>query len=60
LNRITSRDVARHAGVSQATVSIVLNSTTTPIRVSPATRVRVLAAAAASSGEKVELRFAWW
>jgi len=52
--------VARHAGVSQATVSIVLNSTTTPIRVSPATRVRVLAAAAASSGEKVELRFAWW
>jgi DNA-binding LacI/PurR family transcriptional regulator len=37
--------VARHAGVSQATVSIVLNGTTTPIRVSPATRSRVLAAA---------------
>jgi DNA-binding LacI/PurR family transcriptional regulator len=45
LNRITSRDVARHAGVSQATVSIVLNGTTTPIRVSSATRLRVLAAA---------------
>jgi DNA-binding LacI/PurR family transcriptional regulator len=45
LNRITSRDVARHAGVSQATVSIVLNSTETPIRVSSATRLRVLAAA---------------
>jgi DNA-binding LacI/PurR family transcriptional regulator len=45
LNRITSRDVARHAGVSQATVSIVLNGTTTPIRVSSATRSRVLAAA---------------
>jgi DNA-binding LacI/PurR family transcriptional regulator len=37
--------VARHAGVSQATVSIVLNGTTTAIRVSPATRSRVLAAA---------------
>jgi len=37
--------VARHAGVSQATVSIVLNGTTTPIRVSPATRSRVLAIA---------------
>jgi DNA-binding LacI/PurR family transcriptional regulator len=45
LNRITSRDVARHAGVSQATVSIVLNGSSTPIRVSPATRSRVLAAA---------------
>lgn len=45
MNRITSRDVARHAGVSQATVSIVLNGTTTPIRVSPATRSRVLAVA---------------
>jgi len=37
--------VARHAGVSQATVSIVLNATTTPIRVSSATRSRVLAVA---------------
>jgi LacI family transcriptional regulator len=37
--------VARHAGVSQATVSIVLNGTSTPIRVSSATRSRVLAAA---------------
>ena len=37
--------MARHAGVSQATVSIVLNGTTTPIRVSPATRSRVLAIA---------------
>jgi DNA-binding LacI/PurR family transcriptional regulator len=45
LNRITSRDVARHAGVSQATVSVVLNGTSTPIRVSSATRLRVLAAA---------------
>lgn len=45
MNRITSRDVARHAGVSQATVSIVLNATSTPIRVSSATRSRVLAAA---------------
>jgi DNA-binding LacI/PurR family transcriptional regulator len=45
MNRITSRDVARHAGVSQATVSIVLNGSSTPIRVSPATRLRVLAAA---------------
>jgi DNA-binding LacI/PurR family transcriptional regulator len=45
LNRITSRDVARHAGVSQATVSIVLNGTSTPIRVSSATRTRELAVA---------------
>jgi DNA-binding LacI/PurR family transcriptional regulator len=45
LNRITSRDVARHAGVSQATVSIVLNATETAIRVSSATRSRVLASA---------------
>jgi DNA-binding LacI/PurR family transcriptional regulator len=45
LNRITSRDVAHHAGVSQATVSLVLNGTSTPIRVSSATRSRVLAAA---------------
>jgi DNA-binding LacI/PurR family transcriptional regulator len=37
--------VARHAGVSQATVSIVLNDTKTPIRVSSATRSRVLASA---------------
>jgi DNA-binding LacI/PurR family transcriptional regulator len=45
LKRITSRDVARHAGVSQATVSIVLNGTNTAIRVSSATRCRVLASA---------------
>jgi DNA-binding LacI/PurR family transcriptional regulator len=45
LNRITSRDVARQAGVSQATVSIVLSGTGSPIRVSSATRSRVLAAA---------------
>jgi DNA-binding LacI/PurR family transcriptional regulator len=45
VNRITSRDVARHAGVSQATVSIVLNGSSGPIRVSSATRSRVLAVA---------------
>jgi DNA-binding LacI/PurR family transcriptional regulator len=45
VKRITSRDVARHAGVSQATVSLVLNGSTGAIRVSSATRSRVLAVA---------------
>ncbi|MDQ4214981.1 LacI family DNA-binding transcriptional regulator [Microbacterium capsulatum] len=38
---VTSRDVAQHAGVSQATVSRVLSSATS---IAPATRARVLAA----------------
>ncbi len=43
---VTSTDVARRAGVSQATVSVVLNGTRSTSRVSDATRRRVLAAAA--------------
>ncbi len=43
----TSTDVARQAGVSQATVSIVLNGARGNIRVSEATRQRILTAAAA-------------
>lgn len=42
----TSTDVARQAGVSQATVSVVLSGVRSNIRVSDATRRRVLAAAA--------------
>lgn len=41
----TSTDVARRAGVSQATVSVVLNGARSTIRVSHDTRQRVLAAA---------------
>ena len=44
--RITSRDVAARAGVSQATVSLVFSGAP-PSRVGPATRERVLAAARA-------------
>lgn len=44
---VTSGDVARRAGVSQATVSVVLNGARSNIRVSDATRERVVAAAAA-------------
>ena len=44
---VTSRDVAEAAGVSQATVSLVLNGASGNIRVSGVTRERVLAAAAA-------------
>src|SRR5262245_1849889 len=44
---VTSRDVAEAAGVSQATVSLVLNGASGNIRVSAVTRERVLAAAAA-------------
>ena len=43
---VTSKDVGRHAGVSQATVSAVLNGARSNIRVSEATRQRVIAAAA--------------
>lgn len=42
----TSADVARHVGVSQATVSVVLSGTRSTSRVSDATRRRVLDAAA--------------
>ncbi len=41
---VTSYDVAKHAGVSQATVSAVLNNKHGTIRVSEETRRRVLAA----------------
>jgi DNA-binding LacI/PurR family transcriptional regulator len=44
---VTSHDVANAAGVSQATVSLVLNGARGNIRVSSMTRDRVLAAAAA-------------
>ncbi|MDQ2785227.1 MAG: LacI family transcriptional regulator [Chloroflexota bacterium] len=42
---VTSSDVGRRAGVSQATVSAVLNGARSNIRVSEATRQRVIAAA---------------
>jgi LacI family transcriptional regulator len=41
--RPTQADIARLAGVSQATVSFVLNERDADIRISPATRERVLA-----------------
>ncbi len=44
---VTSSDVARRAGVSQPTVSVVLNGARSNVRVSDATRQRVMAAAAA-------------
>lgn len=44
---VTSYDVAAQAGVSQATVSVVLSGRQSTVRVSEATRQRVLAAAAA-------------
>jgi LacI family transcriptional regulator len=47
LRAATSTDVARQAGVSQATVSVVLNGARSSIRVSDATRRRVLDAATA-------------
>ena len=43
--RVTSADVARLAGVSRATVSYVVNGVP-DIRITPATRERVLGAAA--------------
>jgi len=46
LHPVTSNDVARAAGVSRATVSVVLNGVRSNIRVSEETRQRVLAAAA--------------
>jgi DNA-binding LacI/PurR family transcriptional regulator len=41
--RPTQADIARLAGVSQATVSLVLNERDSGVRISPATRDRVLA-----------------
>lgn len=38
-------DIAARAGVSQATVSLVLNNRTDGVRISDATRQRVIAAA---------------
>lgn len=43
---ITSNDIARHVGVSRATVSVVLNGAKSSVRVSEATRQRILDAAA--------------
>src|SRR3954462_13786298 len=42
VKRPTQADIARLAGVSQATVSLVLNERDASIRISPATRERVL------------------
>lgn len=44
--RATSNDVAKRAGVSRAAVSVVLNGTEATVRVSEATRLRILRAAA--------------
>ncbi|MDP4503366.1 LacI family DNA-binding transcriptional regulator [Nonomuraea turcica] len=44
VRRPTQADIARLAGVSQATVSLVLNERESEVRISPATRERVLAA----------------
>ncbi|MBC1184857.1 LacI family DNA-binding transcriptional regulator [Kluyvera sichuanensis] len=51
-NKITMSDIAREAGVSQATVSLVLNNSRA-IRLSEATRDRVYAAAAALGYQKI-------
>ncbi|MEV0567248.1 LacI family DNA-binding transcriptional regulator [Dactylosporangium sp. NPDC050588] len=41
--RVTQRDIARMTGVSQATVSLVLNNRTgDDVRIAPETRQRVL------------------
>ena len=52
-NKITMSDIAREAGVSQATVSLVLNNSRA-IRLSEATRERVYAAATALGYQKQE------
>ena len=51
-NKITMSDIAREAGVSQATVSLVLNNSRA-IRLSDATRERVYAAAQALGYQKI-------
>lgn len=51
-NKITMSDIAREAGVSQATVSLVLNNSRA-IRLSDATRDRVYAAAQALGYQKI-------
>ena len=51
-NKITMSDIAREAGVSQATVSLVLNNSRA-IRLSDATRERVYAAASALGYQKI-------
>src|SRR5688572_2888184 len=42
---VTIKDVARAAGVSPATVSVVVNGSGGRLRIAPATQARVLAAA---------------
>jgi len=53
-NKITMGDIAREAGVSQATVSLVLNNSRT-IRLSDATRERVFAAAKSLGYQKMSV-----
>ena len=45
MGRVRQADIARVAGVSQATVSVVLGGNRTGVRLSERTRLRVLEAA---------------